>query len=264
MFLGVVLMESDCRKSLRRGVLCPAAHSPTTLGEPAGVASAPGHSPSDATSPSGIAFGAASHAQLTLEGRVPIPGYDAPGLPLKPLRDPSLSLIALSGVDPSGPVMVEVPVVQNNSAFTADQGLGGRRIGFAERFVLGLQHEPIEHSRFFLAALGILRRAGAQLVPVPAHRANDTLRSRNEIDELVHEYRLDALVSDSQSAAFHGACWSGYPRLAETLEDGATLWFYGARWSKDSLSALAQGYRSARRLMDQQDGLPGALSNPTW
>ena len=263
MFRGVVLMESDCRKSSRTGVAHPSGQPVPALGEPACLAPAPGHASNDNASLGGIAFGVAAHSQINPEGGVPIPGYNAPALPLKPQRDPSLSLIALSGVDPSGPVMVEVPLVQNNSAFTADQGLSGRRIGFAERFVLGHQHEPIEHSPSFLAALGILRRAGAQLVPVPAHRANDTLRSRNEIDERVHEYRLDALVSDSQSTAFHGACWSGYPGLGEPLEDGATLWFYGARWSKDSLATLVQAYRSARRLMDQQDGLPGALNNPT-
>jgi len=118
--------------------------------------------------------------------------------------------------------------------------------------VRGNDQEPIEHSASFLEALGFLRQAGAQLVAVPAERADDglrfTLHSRNEIDERVSEHRLDALVSESHSAAFHAACWSGYPSLGEPLGDGVTLWFYGAQWSKDSLKVLVQGYRNARGL----------------
>ncbi|WP_455884013.1 hypothetical protein [Pseudomonas protegens] len=201
-------------------------------------------------SPRGIEFGVNPRSDTPLKVGAPIPGYDAPALPLKPQRDPSLSLIALSGIDPTGEVMVEVPLVQNNTTFMPDKVLAGRRIGFAEHFVQGNRKLPIEYSRAFLGALGILRRAGAQLVPVPAQRVDETvqfnLRTRNEIDEHMSGYRLDALVSDSRTAAFHAACWSGYPVLSEPLEDGATLLFYGARWSKDSLTTLVREYRNAR------------------
>ncbi|QDH67230.1 hypothetical protein [Pseudomonas azotoformans] len=165
------------------------------------------------------------------------------------MPDPSLTLIALSGIDPEGPVMVEVPLVQNNSRFAAMQALAGRRVGYAERYGHGEAHEPIQHRASFMRALDVLRRAGAQLIPVPSQRADSAfmfnLHTHNEIDELVNEYRLDALVSDNESAAFHAACWSGYPKFAEALDDGGALWFYGARWSKESLAALAQGYRNA-------------------
>ncbi len=184
------------------------------------------------------------------KGGVLIPGYNVPAIPIRPMPDPSLTLIALSGIDPEGPVMVEVPLVQNNSRFAAMQALAGRRVGYADRYGRGDGHEPIRHRAPFMRALDVLRRAGAQLIPVPAQRIDGTLtfklHTHNEIDEIVNEYRLDALVSDSQSAAFHSACWSGYPRFGEALDGGATLWFYGARWSKESLAALALGYRNAR------------------
>lgn len=193
--------------------------------------------------PPRIAFGAQP------KGGVLIPGYDAPALPLKPPRDPSLSLIALSGVDPSGPVMVEVPLVQNNTTFTASQALAGMRLGFADRWVRGHEYEQIQHTAAFLKALGVLRRAGAQLVAVPAQRPDETLRvnqqTYNEIDAHVSEYRLDALVSDSHNAAFHTACWNGYPRVGEPLGEGEMVWFYGTRWSADALMAVMQTYRRA-------------------
>lgn len=149
--------------------------------------------------------------------------------------------------------MVQVPLVQNNSTFTPAHALSGRRVGFAERFAGAPDHELIEHSPSFLRALAILYRAGAQPVPMRACQGNGTPQLRNEIDELVHQYQLDALVSDSRSAAFHHACWSGYPVLGEPLGDGATLWFYGAHGSRDSLTSLVQGYRSARDWVDLQE-----------
>lgn len=256
-------MEEKCRKIGQAGVACSTGQSASGSLE----STTPAPSCTEQGSPRGIAFGVDPRSQAPAQVRVPVPGYDAPGLPLRPVRDPSLSLIALSGVDPSGPVMVEVPLVQNNSSFIAANVLAGRRVGFAERYSHGDDHEPIEHRAPFRQALDILRQAGAHLLPVSAQRVDETLcfnlHTPNEIDELVNEHRLDALVSDSQSAAFHAACWSGYPMLGEPLGDGATLWFYGARWSKDSLRALVEGYRTTRRLLDMQDRLPTALNNPT-
>lgn len=244
-------MESTCKKYWQAGLPCPTGLRVSALTDSSGQATIA----QEHTSSRGIAFGADPQTHGALGKSVPVPGYDAPGLPLKPSRDPSLSLIALSGIEPSGPVMVEVPLVQNNTTFTAASALQGRRLGFAERFVEGHEHQLIEHRISFLKALDILRRSGAVLVPVHAHRT-DTPHVRNEIDELVHEYRLDALVSDSRSIAFHGACWSGYPGLGEPLEDGATLWFYGARWAKEWLVAMVCEYRSSRRLMDPLEGYP--------
>lgn len=252
-------MESKCQKYWQAGLACPTGQPASVLAEASGLAT----TLNEQVNPRGIAFGVEPLARDNPGQSVPIPGYDAPSLPLKPSRDPSLSLIALSGVDPSGPVMVEVPLVENNTTFTADHALGGRRVGFAERFVEGSQHEQIEHHPSFLRALDVLRRSGTELVPVPEHRANHTLHSRNEIDELVRAFRLDALVSDSRSSAFHGACWSGYPGFCEPLGEGATLWFYGARWAKDWLPALVQGYRRARRAADLQAEPPAALNYPT-
>lgn len=237
-------MEDKCNKIWHRVLPCSVGHSvPESLETPT-------LSRVVADSPRGIEFGVNPRADASLKATVPIPGYDAPALPLKPQRDPSLSLIALSGIEPTGELMVEVPLVQNNTTFTPDQALAGRRIGFAEHFVQGNRHAPIEHTRAFLSALDILRRAGAQLVPVPAQRVDEAsqfnLRTRNEIDEHMSEYRLDALVSDSRTAAFHAACWSGYPSLSEPLEGDAMLCFYGARWSRDSLTTLVREYRNAR------------------
>nr|WP_284738769.1 hypothetical protein [Pseudomonas marginalis] len=163
--------------------------------------------------------------------------------------------------------MVEVPLVQNNTTFTADRRATGLCVGVAERYERGNDHERIEHRALFTLALETLRLAGLTLVPVPAQRVDDSLRfdlhTRNEIDTLMSQYRLDALVSDSQSAAFHAACWTGYPRLGEPLGDGSTLWFYGARSSKDVLPILVRVYRNARRLTPVQAGLLDVLTNPT-
>lgn len=244
MFRGGALMDIKCKKLWLAGLPCPSEHPPAALQEPATRA----QPPSDDASLRGINFGTDPRADLHAKAGVPIPGYDAPALPLKPLRDPSLSLVALSGVDPSGEVKVEVPLVQNNSIHSSDQALAGRRVGFAELLVQGNRREPIEHRAAFLQALITLRQAGAQLVPVPAQwcdtRLQFNLHTRNEIDEHISDYRLDALVSDSRTAAFHAACWSGYPGLGEHLEEGATLWFYGARWAGDSLAALVREYRN--------------------
>lgn len=239
----VLLMDDKCNKLLHVGIPCSTGHSLLEALESAVQARVL----KDA--PRGIDFGADSRSDAVSKVGIPIPGYDAPALPLKPLRDPSLSLLALSGIDPEREVMEEVvPMVQNNTTFTAGQTLTGWRVGFAE----GIRLEPVEHSAAFLSALDVLRRFGAQLVPVPAQRVDKTLQFNlhtcNEIDEHMSTYRLDALVSDSRTAAFHAACWNGYPSLGEPLEEGATLLFYGARWSGDALAALVQQYRSARRL----------------
>ncbi|NVZ52941.1 hypothetical protein HX792_21550 [Pseudomonas sp. B6002] len=241
-------MNEECKKYWRVGLACrPGQPLSSTMEHSLTTPGAHGLS-GESVSPTAIAFG------VQAKGCVPIPGYDAPALPLKPPRDPSLSLIALSGVDPSGPVMVEVPLVQNNTTFTPSQTLADRRLGFADRWVRGHEYEPIQHSAAFLNALGILRRAGAQLVAVPAQRPDETLRvtqqTYNEIDAHVSEYRLDALVSDSHNAAFLTACWNGYPRVGEPLGEGQTLWFYGTRWSGDALVAVMQTYRRVCCLSD--------------
>ncbi|AZF06924.1 hypothetical protein [Pseudomonas sp. R5-89-07] len=162
---------------------------------------------------------------------------------IKPTRDPALSLIAISGVDPTEPVMVEVPLVQNNSAFSASPVLAGWRIGYASRYVRGGHTVPTDQSANLRRAFVILRHAGAQLVAVDAQRTDNPLESGKAIDELVASYRLDALVSDDQSAAFHAACRSGYPSACEVLDDGTRLWFYGARWAADRVNVLLRTYR---------------------
>lgn len=261
-------MDIKCRKNLQSGMPCRYGPPSPVLPEMAGLTRAPPIPSTDAASPSGIAFGAASDGDRHLSGGISIPGYSAPALPVKPVREPSLSLVALSGIDPSGPVMVEVPLVQNNTTFTADRSVTGLRVGIAERYARGEGHPCIEHCALFVRALENLRLAGVELVQVPALWADDTLQfnlhTRHEIDALFSKYRLDALVSDSLSAAFHDACRAGYPRLGEPLGDGTTLWFYGVRWSKGALPNLVHGYRSACRLMAAQGGLPGALNNPTF
>ena len=142
--------------------------------------------------------------------------------------------------------MVDVPLVLNNTTFNACELLAGWRIGFADRYVRGDHSEPVEHSAPLRRAFDILRRAGAQLVPVNAQRKDHTLQftlHSNEIDELVSAHRLDALVSEGQSAAFHEACVGGSPSVSEPLGEGAKLWFYGARWSRDELPTLLRVYR---------------------
>lgn len=224
------------------GLPCSPFHSLALPGDALSSRLASTQAQIDNVSPGNIVFGAERR-----EGAAPIPGYNALAPLIKTVRDPALSLIALSGIDPTEPVMVAVPLVLNNTTSTTSQSLSGWRIGFAHQYVQGNHVEPVEHTATFCRALDILRQAGAQLVPVVAQRADDSLRftlqSPNEIDDLVAKHRLDALVSEGQSAAFHNACKSGYPALCEPLEEGVKLWIYGARWARDSLPMLLRVYR---------------------
>lgn len=239
-------MEDKCRKIWPQASPCRPGQLLSAFAEPCAPPATTSNAPADSASPRGIAFDIDSHPHAPIG--VLIPGYSVPGISIKPVRDPSLSLIALSGVEPETPVMVAVPLVRNNSSFATAQSLAGWRVGFADRYVRSSDHEPIEHSVAFLCALDTLRQAAVQLVPVAAQRMDDTVRfcahTRNEIDDLTLAYRLDALVSDGSSAAFHGACGSGYPRLEAPLEGGGTLYFYGSRRARDSLMALVQGYKN--------------------
>lgn len=239
-------MEEKCRKYWRPCVPCPTGRAPSLSPDCAAPLTL-SDTASETSSKGAIAFGTAPRVpERRGDGAFP-PRLDVPGPLMKTVRDPALSLNALSGIDPSGPVMVEVPLVLNNSTFTAVQTLAGWRIGFAHRYVGPGEAEAICHSAAFLQALDTLRSAGALLVPVDSHRCDDAnqfgLQAHNEIDACVSEHRLDAVVSDSTSAAFHGACRSGYPGLCESLADGTMLWFYGARWAGDRLMALVHVYR---------------------
>ncbi|WP_254914125.1 hypothetical protein [Pseudomonas sp. SWRI22] len=175
-----------------------------------------------------------------------VPGYNALAPHLRPVRDPALSLVALSGEDPTEPVMVEVPLVLNNTTFTATRALTGYRVGYVERYVQGNHVERVEHSEALHRVFDTLRRAGVQWVAVDMQRSGDSQQACREIDELVAGLRLDALVSEDPEAAFHNASRSGYPTVCETLEDGTRVWFYGARWAGDRLAALVRAYRQLR------------------
>ncbi|AZF33524.1 hypothetical protein C4J89_4076 [Pseudomonas sp. R4-35-07] len=232
-------MNEDCKKLWRLGMPCLSASSLAVSGEHADPGSSTvTQARTDNASPGAIVFGAGR-----AEGTVLIPGYNALPPMIKPTRDPELSLVALSGVDPTGPVMVEVPLVQNNSAFTASPVLAGWRIGYAIRYVRGGHVEPTDQRATLHRAFVILGQAGVQLVAVDAQRTDDPLESGTAIDALVASHRLDGLVSDDQSAAFHAARRSGYPSACQALEDGTQLWFYGARWAADRVQVLLRTYR---------------------
>lgn len=231
-------MNDDCKKLWRLGMPCysTSPHAFAQGGAEPGSSSTT-RARTDDASPGAIVF-AAGRA----EGAVLIPGYNALAPMIRPTRDPALSLIAISGVDPAEPVMVEVPLVQNNSAFGASPVLDGWRIGYVSRYRCAGHIEPADHSATLRRAFAILRQAGAELVAVDALRTDDPLESGTAIDELVADHRLDALVSNEQSEAFHAACRSGYPSACQALEDGTRLWFYGARWAGDRVKVLLRTY----------------------
>ncbi|WP_395610908.1 hypothetical protein [Pseudomonas sp. B22129] len=239
-------MDSDCRKYWHLGMPCPARHS-QSLTEDTPASS---EAQTCNTGPRAAVFSAESR-----ESAAPVPGYNVLAPHIRTARDPALSLIALSGIDPTDSVMVEVPLVLNNTTVTNAQTLSGWRIGFAGRYVQGDQVALVEHTAAFFRALETLRHVGAQLVPVDARRGDIAfqfeLQTHNEIDDLVSVHGLDALVSDGQSAAFHNACRNGYPSFCEVLEDGTKLWMYGARWSRDALPTLLEAYRKARTSTQQ-------------
>lgn len=234
-------MEKDCGKHWRLGMYChPVAPLPQER-EAVGLGCAPAPSQAQSAGPGSIVFAADRRENPAL-----IPGYNAIAPHIKTVRDPALSLIALSGIDHSEPVMVEVPLVLNNTTFTASELLSGWRIGFADRYVYGDHVEPVEHSVALRRVFECLRQAGVQWVPVAARRDDHTLKfnlRRNEIDQLVSEYRLDALVSEDESVAFHGACTSAHASICEPLDDGTKLWIYGAQWSANTLPRLLCAYR---------------------
>jgi len=213
-------MDDNGRKVTASGALClfkqtvsgdssvPPACAPTVSqgvvfgADPAGVIVRSGDHPS------GLEFGSSSGYG---------PRFDIPGPMMRAVRDPSLSLIALGGVDPEGPVMVEIPPVADAGHLINTRPLAGSRIGFASEYVAGDVRETIEHSAHFAQVLNVLRTAGAELVPVHARVMDDarhfTLDPGNEINDRVTENRLDGLVSDAQSAAFHQAATAGNPRI---------------------------------------------------
>lgn len=208
----------------------------SSVGETVGSKPAPVQT--DKTNPGRIVFGAEY-----VERTAPVPGYNAPAPLIRLIRDPSSSLIAFNGMPVTEAAMMEIPLVLDSTTVTVSQVLAGWRIGFAEQYVGG---DHIEHSAVLLRVFDILRRGGAQLVPVQVRFEEDILQftlQSNEVDDLVSQHRLDALVSDDQSAAFHRARVSGYPALCEPLEGGAKLWFYSAQWSRDALPALLCAYR---------------------
>lgn len=247
-------MEEKCGKILAPGASCSGG-LPSMLNIPdtAPCALNPSAGATDNKAPprGGIEFQPA--ATPVVQG----PRFDIPGPMMKTVRDPSLSLLALSGVDPVGPVMVEVPPVMENNAAKSAPALADWRIGYADEYLRNNAREMVEHSSVFLQALEVLRAAGAEVVPVlallPDSTAHFTLASSNEIDERVSEHRLDALVSDGQSPAFHGFCKTGYPGVCQIFHDElhgtkVVLWFYGARWARESLSALVRVYQQAMHI----------------
>lgn len=177
------------------------------------------------------------------------PRFDVPGPLMRSVRDPAFSLSALSGVDPEGPVMVQIPPVADPGPFRDTPLLTGSRIGFASEYVSGNVRQPIEHSVHFSHVLSVLRAAGAQLLPVHALLTDDTchftLDQRNEINDRVTEHRLDVLVSDARSRAFHRASAGGNPRVCVPIGIDAegiasVVWFYGAHWAGDRWAVLVQ------------------------
>lgn len=246
-------MEEKCRKVLPPGVTCSV-----------GVYSAPHSFDNAPCSPTALAAlpGIVEVSRGSIEFQASTPGltvgqgprFDIPGPMMKTVRDPALSLIALSGIDPKGRIMAQVPPVVDSSTRQPDTTLTNWRIGFADEYLRNDVREPVEHSNEFLQALEVLRAAGAEVVPVVAQLLNDaayfSLDSSNEIDKRVIEHRLDALVSDGQSPAFHCFCKTGHPGVCQTFNDAlhgthVVLWFYGARWARDSLSALVRVYQQA-------------------
>ena len=252
-------MEDKCRKTLRPCVPCPVGvhsvlhgfdHSVCKPSAPSGLANTVGISRGCIEFQSSAAPVGVATTLTTVQG----PRFDIPGPMMKTVRDPSLSLIALSGLDPAGQVMMEVPPIMDNRSAKSAPVLATWRIGFADEYLRNGVRETVEHSNGFLQALEVLKVAGAEVLPVvaqlPDAAAYFTQASSNEIDERVSEHRLDALVSDGQSPAFHGFCKAGYPGVCQIFNDATdgshvVLWFYGARWARDSLSALVRAYQQA-------------------
>lgn len=193
------------------------------------------------------------------------PRFDIPGPMMRTVRDPSLSLQALSGVDPEGAVMVEIPPVADAGHLKTLSVLAGSRIGFASEYIDADSYIPIEHSAHFARVLSVLQATGVQLVAVQALRVDEScyfsLEQGNEIDDRVHENRLDMLVSDAHSAAFHRGATERNPKRClptGTDSDGTetAVWCYGAHGCDDRLKVLVQEFQRVLQQEGQALGLP--------
>ncbi|MGH8392562.1 MAG: hypothetical protein ACRESN_10025, partial [Pseudomonas sp.] len=152
-------MDDKSRKVTGPGVRC--------LFKPSGSGDSCTPQPCAPTASQGVVFG--SHAAGTIvnsathQGGLEFgstggygPRLDLPGPMMHSVRDPALSLIALSGVDPEGRVMVEIPPVADPGHLINTPPLAGSRIGFASEYVTGDVRKPAKHSPHFARVLDVL------------------------------------------------------------------------------------------------------------
>lgn len=248
----VEVTPSKARKTRRPAPQGTSAGGQVAPGPDKGAVAQPGRLVFDSHSSGPVVDKSAHHGALEFGPNIAVdsgPRFDVPGPMMRTVRDPALSLIALSGVDPEGPVMVEIPPVADAGHLSNLPSLACSRIGFANEYVRSDVREMVEHSAHFVHVLKLLRAAGAELVPVHALLVGDTryfsLGLSNEIAERITENQLDALISDARSPAFHRTCTTGSPRICLHTgldADGAetSVWFYGAHWAGDRLAALVR------------------------
>lgn len=209
---------------------------------------------------------------------VNLPAYgqrlDVPGPMMRSLRDPSLSLSALSGLDDASPPIMVEPPDREFTALPKTQILSGRRIGFAKACRAASVVTRLEHCVSFLRVLDQLSAAGMHLIALEVSwspgvlpdgtdaQSIDTLPPgfcTSSLNELLLEHRLDAWVCDARLDIFPGAIRDGYSHVSvptgsdiQGLSFGVL--FYGARWGEGPLKALVRDFQQTPRARSPVDG----------
>lgn len=198
---------------------------------------------------------------------------DVPGPMMRTVRDPSLSLSALSGLDDASPAIMVEPPDCEYGAVPKPLFLTGRRIGFASSYRAGSAVTWFEHPIGFSRTQDLLRAAGVQLVPLEVRWSQGLLSGRADaqlddalpagfctspLNELLLEQRLDAWMCDAQQDIFPDAITDGYSRvLVSSGSDpyglSSSVLFYGARWGEVHLKALVRDFLQALRVRSLVD-----------
>ena len=167
---------------------------------------------------------------------------DTAGPMARSVADAALMLHAMAGVDPSDPATeASSGKLVDYSAALEKGGLQGARIGVARNFF----GRHAELDAVIEKALEDLKAQGALLIDTELASAGQ----HEDIDQVMREHRLDALVAPTGGGFSSPAAVAGYPHI--TVPAGHVhglpvgLSFVGAAYSEAALIRMAYCYEQA-------------------